>query len=129
LKYHLDTSFLIDWQRDDPAVDAFVQDILAGLHDISVTGVAYTEFMAAAIITPRKRAVAATVVRIGEWLPISLEASRLASRWMAPMNREQRRAFFADALISAASHVHGATLLSGDKTAAGIFPASVELYK
>jgi predicted nucleic acid-binding protein len=129
LNYHLDTSFLVDWQREDPAVENLVTGILDGEHTISITGIVFTEFMAARLITPRKRLVAGIVLRLAEWLPVSLETSRTASRWLAPMSRDQRRAFFADALIAAASHERGATLLTGDTTAARIFPVATQLYR
>jgi len=129
LRYHLDTSFLVDWQREDPAIDAFVDDILAGVHEVSIDAIAYAEFMAARVIQPRKRMVIATVMRLGQWAASTNQAARLAAEWIAPMNTEQRRAFFADALIAANAYAHGATLLSGDKTAAGIFPVPVELYR
>jgi predicted nucleic acid-binding protein len=129
LRYHLDTSFLVDWQREDPAIKTLVDDILAGTHDVSIDGIIYTEFMAARVIEMRKRLVIGTTLRIGGWLSATTEAARLAAGWLAPMNREQRRAFFADAVIAATAHMHGATILTGDKTAAGVFPVPTHTYR
>jgi predicted nucleic acid-binding protein len=129
LRYHLDTSFLIDWQRDDPAIAEVIDGILDGHHRISIDGVTYAEFMAARVIGARKRMVIGAATAMGEWLSLTVEAPRLAAIWLARMDDTQRRAHFADALIASVSHVHGATLLTGDRKSGDLFPVSTEMYR
>lgn len=129
MKYHLDTSFLIDWQRDDPRIRILRDEILAGEHEVSIDPIVHTEFMAARVVPMRKIAVMQGVLAIGRWLPISIEASRLAAVWLGSMDPIQRRAHFNDALVAATASIDGSTLLTGDSIAAGLFPVATELYK
>jgi predicted nucleic acid-binding protein len=129
LNYHLDTSFLIDWQNENDSVQVLVSGIESGEHNASIDGIAYAEFMAARVLTPRKRLVAASAHRLCDWRGLSDDASRLAAQWLAPMDEVQRRAHFADALIAAIAHSSGVILLTGDGTAARTFPVVSEVYK
>jgi predicted nucleic acid-binding protein len=76
----------------------------------------------------RKWIIIETVLSLGTWIPVSEDASVLAAQWLAPMDRDQRRAHFANAMVAAVAAVSGATLLTGDRIAATLFPASIVAY-
>ena len=128
MRYHLDTSFRVDWQRRDPRVEKLVEEIEAEAHTISIDALVHTEFLAAPVVTSRKRIVRDLVLERCVVLPITVEASQRAVQWLAPMDRPQRRSYFVDALIAATASIEGATLLTGDTTATAVFPVAVETY-
>jgi predicted nucleic acid-binding protein len=129
LRYHLDTSFLVDWQRRESTTRSLVNEIMDGEHRVSIDAVAHTEFMAARVITPRKELIVDTALTLGRFLEISVQASTRAAEWLSPMDKAQRRAFFADAIIAAVALEAGATLLTGDRVAAAMFPVDVHMYR
>jgi predicted nucleic acid-binding protein len=128
MRYHLDTSFLVDWQRQDPRVERLVEEITAGTHTISIDAIVHTEFLAAPLLTRRMRVVRSMILRLARVLPITFEVSQRAVQWLAPMDHVQRRAHFADALIAAVASTEGATLITGDTTSATVFPVAVHTY-
>jgi predicted nucleic acid-binding protein len=128
LKYHLDTSVLIDWERDEPRLANLRLEIAAGLHQVTLDPIVETEFLASRRPSPTQRMAFEAITRICQRTPISRQASELAASWLSPMDRLQRRARFADALIAAVSHVIGATLLTNDAGIATTFPVLVEEY-
>ena len=129
MRFHLDTSFLIDWQRGDPAVESLVEGILAGDHQISIDAVAHTEFVTAALISARKQIVLDVLDAVSAWTDIPQTASERAARWLTPMDLKQRCAFFADAMIAAVAADLNATLLTGDRKSGRAFPVATELYR
>jgi predicted nucleic acid-binding protein len=127
VRLHLDTSFLVDWERAEPIVTTLREEILSGAHVVSVDPIVEAEFFATLRADRKTQAVFASVLVVGTRLPITSEASRLAATWLAPMDQAQRRARFADALVAAIAHVDGATVLTSD-TGMPTFPVSVLLY-
>ncbi|MEX2245861.1 MAG: PIN domain-containing protein [Dehalococcoidia bacterium] len=120
---HLDTSFLIDWWRTEPRVADIVTAILAGEHDFSIDPIVETEFFAAPRIDSRRIALFEGLLRAGRYVELTAKEAQLAASWLAPMDERQRRAHFADALIAAVALVEGATLVTGDRRVARVFPA------
>ena len=127
MRLHLDTSYLVDWERDEPIVATLREEILSGVHTVSVDPIVETEFFATLRADRKTQAVFASVLVVGTRLPITSETSRLAAVWLAPMDQAQRRARFADALVAAIALVDGATVLTSD-TGMPTFPVSVLLY-
>ena len=128
MRYHLDTSFLIDWHRRDPRVLPLLDEVLAGLHEVSVDPVIETEYFAAERIDRAKQLTYDTALSLGASLPLTSQASRLAASWLAPMDQPKRLAHFADALIAATATTAGAVLVTGDRRIARVFPIAVFEY-
>lgn len=128
LKYHLDTTFLIDWHRRDPRLLPLLDEVLAGLHSISTDPIVETEYFAAERIDHAKRAVYETALALGARLPITTAAARLAASWLAPVDQARRLAHFGDALIAAMATTEGAVLVTGDRRIARVFPVAVFEY-
>jgi predicted nucleic acid-binding protein len=128
MRLHLDTSFLVDWQRDDPRVADLVLEILAGEHEVSIDPIAETEFLAALVITRRKEAILRGALAAGRRVDITPDASAPAARWLAGMDPKQRRAHFADALIAAVASTQDAQLVTSDAILQRLFPVAVRVY-
>ena len=128
MRYHLDTSFLVDWQRVHPSVERLREEILTGVHQVSVDAIVQTEFFAVQRVDRAARSVFETVLDLAEWISITPAVSRLAAQWLGPMDAAQRLAHFADALIAAVATVERAILVTGDKRIARVFPVAVLEY-
>ena len=128
MRYHLDTTFLIDWRKSNPDIAALREEITAGAHKVSIDPIVQTEFFAAPRLDRTYEGVHGAVLGLGTLLPLPSEAAMLAASWLAPMDRAQRRARFADALIAAIAHLDGATLVTSDTKIEGVFPVPVLLY-
>ncbi len=128
MRYHLDTTFLIDWHRRDARIIPLLDEVLAGLHEVSVDPIIETEYFAAARINRAKRLIFETALSLGSSIPITSEASRIAGAWLAPMDQPKRLAHFADALIAATASAAGAILVTGDRRIARVFPVAVFEY-
>jgi predicted nucleic acid-binding protein len=126
--YHLDTTFLIDWHRRDVRISALREEIIAGVHDVSINPIVEAEYFSARRVTREKEMTFAAVAALSEMIPLSSEACRLAARWLARLDIKQRRAHFNDALIAATSTVAGATLISSDKRIVRAFPVTILQY-
>jgi predicted nucleic acid-binding protein len=127
VRYHLDTSFLIDWEREEQRTTTVHEEILQRLHVVSVDPIVETEFFASFRAGRQAQAVFGTVLIIGTRVTITPQASRMAAVWLAPMDRVQRRARFADAIVAAVAFLEGATLITSD-TGMRSFPVPVLLY-
>lgn len=128
MKYHLDTTFLIDWHRREARVLPLLEEILAGRHSVSIDPIIETEYFAATRVDRAKQAVFQTALTLGSRLTISSETARLAASWLAPMDQARRLAHFADALIAATATVGGAILVTGDRRIARVFSVAVFEY-
>ena len=128
MRYHLDTSFLVDWQGVHPSVERLREEILTGAHQVSVDAIVQTEFFAVQRVDRATRAVFETVLDLAEWISITPAVSRLAAQWLGPMDAAQRLAHFADALMAAVATVERAVLVTGDKRIARVFPVAVLEY-
>ena len=126
--YHLDTTFLIDWHRRDPRIASLRDEIIAGVHDVSINPVVETEYFAARRVTREKEMTFQSVAALAEMIPLSSDVCRLAAQWLARLDIKQRRAHFNDGLITAASTVAGATLISSDKRIVRVFPVTILQY-
>jgi predicted nucleic acid-binding protein len=128
LRLHLDTSFLVDWQRNDSRIAALRRDMIDGFHQVSFDPVVEAEFFAVRRITRELLAVYTSVAAIGERVDISSAAARLAALWLSPMDEPQRKAHFADAIVASVATTEEAILVTGDALLARVFPAAVLLY-
>lgn len=128
MRYHLDTSFLIDWRKSNPSIVALQHEITTGAHIVSIDPIVQTEFFAAPRIDRTYEAVYSAVLTLGSLVPLTPRASMLAASWLGPMDRPQRRARFADALIAAITYIEGATLVTSDTRIEGVFPVPVLRY-
>lgn len=122
MRLHLDTSVLIDWHRGDLRIAPLRDEILAGLHQISIDPVVKVEYFMATRVQSDKIAIFDSVMAISDWIVPTSEACRLAASWLAPMDEAMRRAHFNDALIAAIATLHGATLVTGDHRIGKVFP-------
>lgn len=128
MRYHLDTTFLVDWQREDPSSKTLRSEILARQHDVSIDPIVEAEFFAVPILDREIELVFDAVAAVGERLAITSEASRLAASWLGQMDKTQRLARFAHALVAAVAATNGATLLSNDTKIDSVFPVIVHHY-
>jgi predicted nucleic acid-binding protein len=128
VKYHLDTTFLIDWYRKDARTLALRDEIIAGLHSVSINPLVETEYFAARRVTREREMLFDSIAEIAETVPLSSDVCRLAARWLSRLDIKQRRAHFNDALIAAAATVAGATLVSSDRRIARVFPVTILQY-
>ena len=126
--YHLDTTFLIDWHRRDSRILLLREEIIAGVHDVSINPIVETEYFAARRVNREKEMTFESIAALSEMVPLSTDACRLAARWLARLDIKQRRAHFNDALIAATSTVCGATLVSSDKRIVRVFPVAILQY-
>ena len=122
MRLHLDTSFLIDWRRQDPRTHDLAREIGDGQHEISIDPVVEAELFAVPCVTEDYVMLFDAVLAIGAVLPLSSQASRLAASWLAPMDEAKRRAHFADALIGAIAQTAEAILVTGDRRIARVLP-------
>ncbi len=128
MRYHLDTTFLVDWQREDPRVQSLRAEITAGQHEISVDPIVEAEFFAVPILNRDIELIFDSILSLGERLPITSVASQMAARWLGPMDAAQRLARFADAIIAAVAVTNGATLLTNDTRIGPVFPVPIQHY-
>ena len=128
MRYHLDTTFLIDWRKSTPSIVNLRSEIIAGLHAMSIDPIVQAEFFATPRIDRTYELVHGAVLGLGRMLALTPEASRLAASWLGLMDRPQRRARFADALIAAVAYLDDAVLLTSDSKIEGVFPISVRQY-
>lgn len=128
MRYHLDTTFLIDWRKSTPSIVILRAEIIAGLHAVSIDPIVETEFFAAPRIDRTYEMVHSAVLGLGTLLPLTPAEAMLAASWLGPMDRPQRRARFADALIAAVAYLDGAVLLTSDTKIEGVFPVKVRRY-
>lgn len=119
---------LIHWERDEPSIAALRLEIAGGLHEVTIDPIVETEFLASRRPSPSQRLTFEAITRVRRRTAITRQASELAASWLAPMDRAQRRARFADAIIAAVAHTSGATLLTNDAGMAATFPVSVVEY-
>jgi predicted nucleic acid-binding protein len=115
MKLHLDTTVLIDWYRGHAAIASLRDDIVAGLHEVSYDPVVEAEYFAAPRIDRVHHLLFSTLAAGATRHELTSDASRLAARWLAPMDERMRRAHFADALIAAVAEVNGAALVTADR--------------
>ena len=99
------------------------------MHHVSIDPVVEIEYFMAIRLEHRKVAIFNSAAAISEWITPTSAACRLAASWLAPMNEAMRRAHFNDALIGAIATLDGATLVTGDRRIAKVFPdVSVQEY-
>lgn len=129
MKVHLDTSFLIEWQRNGSRIVPLRDQILAGDHEMSYDPIVEVEFLSVVRQDVQLLAVLAVVRAVGTRVDITPEIAQLAARWLAPMDEPKRRAHFADAIIAACATETGATLVTGDARLPRVFSgARVTVY-
>jgi predicted nucleic acid-binding protein len=128
LKLHLDTSFLIDWERADERIHSLVDEILSGAHQVSIDPIIETEYFAAAATSRRSVALFGALTSLADSLPLTSASARRAAGWLAPMDERMRRAHFADALISAICVEHSRTLVTADRRVKALFPVTILEY-
>jgi predicted nucleic acid-binding protein len=125
---HLDTTLVIDWHRKDWRITYLREEIVAGIHEVSIDPIVETEYFSARRVNRDKELTFLAVAELSEMLPITSAASRLAGGWLARLDRKQPRAHFNDALIAAVATVAGATLITADKRIVRVFPVAVLQY-
>jgi predicted nucleic acid-binding protein len=128
VKYHLDTTFVIDWHRKEQRIVDLREEIVADIHEVSIDPIVETEYFSARRVNRDKELTFLAVAELSEMLPITSAASRLAGGWLARLDRNQPRAHFNDALIAAVATVAGATLITADKRIVRVFPVAVLQY-
>ncbi len=122
MRLHLDTSVLIDWHRGHVRIATLKDEILAGLHHVSIDPIVEIEYFMATRVQRDKIAIFDSVVAISDWIAPTSSACRLAASWLAPMDEAMRRAHFNDALIAAIATLDDAVLVTGDHRIRKVFP-------
>lgn len=121
-RYHLDTSFLIDWQRGATQIEAIRDEILTGTHEISIDPIVETEFFAGGTTSRKAELLFQSILRLSQRLDLSSSVSRRAAAWLGPMDKRMRKEHFGDALIGATAVGNRATLVSSDRRIEKVFP-------
>lgn len=127
-RYHLDTSFLIDWQRGDPRVEQLREGILNGRHQISIDPIVETEFFAGRQVTRKAELLFRSIEQLAHRVELAQSVCRQAASWLSPMDDNMRKEHFGDALIAAAASAHQAAILSGDQRIGRVFRVNVTTY-
>lgn len=112
----------------DERVAELRDEIIHGVHDVSIDAIVETEFFAVRSISVDHDLIYDALLAIGRLLPLTSEVCRVAGSWLAPMDEAMRRAHFADALIAAGAHSNGAMLVTGDRRIGRVFPVRVLEY-
>ena len=127
-RYHLDTSFLIDWQRGDFRIARLRDEILNGDHEITFDPIVETEYVQVPVLTREAELLFESIETLGSRVDLSSGICRQAAMWLAPMDTQERKQHFGDALIAAAATRSSAIVLAADKRIGKVFPVAVETY-
>jgi predicted nucleic acid-binding protein len=128
LRYHLDTTFIIDWHGNDVRISVLRDEILSGMHEVSIDPIIEAEYFSARHVSREKEMTFDAILAIGSVVALSSEACRLAGSWLGRMDRPQKRRHFNDALIAATAATADAVLVTGDRRIARVFPVAVFEY-
>lgn len=127
-RYHLDTSFVIDWERGDPRIAQLADEISEGDHEISFDPIVETEFFAGQKMTRQAELLFRGIERLAVRVDLASTVCRLAATWLSSMDGDMRKQHFGDALIAAAASSNEAALLSADQKISRVFPIDVVTY-
>lgn len=125
-RYMLDTTFLIDYLRDDPvAVDRFAQFFTDG-DDVLVNEVVVCEVRAGL----RDAGVPAfgALLQPTEFVQPGPDSAMSAGKWRADLRTEGRVLSVSDSLIAAAAEAADATVLTRNLRDFALTPVRVERY-
>jgi predicted nucleic acid-binding protein len=126
VRYVLDTTFLIDHLRGEPAaVSRFVRLFDEG-DDPYVNEVVVCELATGSRLDPDP-ALAALLEPI-EFIQPAPDSAFLAGRWRRDARAAGRTLSLADALIAAAAHAIGATVLTRNVRDLALTPVPIEAY-
>lgn len=128
MRLHLDTTFLVDWQREDARIEPLRDEMRAGMHDVSYDPILEIEYFAVRDVSRRLVAVFESMRLLARWVPVTPEASRIAAQWLSQMDEKQRKAHFADAIIGAVAYADGAVLVTSERILPEVFPVAVLQY-
>jgi len=108
--YVLDSTVLIGYLRDTPAIASSLRRRLGEGHTLATTCVNLAEVERG--LRPRERRRAAAFLDALRFLVTDREAARLAGRYQAEWAKRGRTIHSADALVAGTARAHGAVLLT-----------------
>ena len=126
MRYLLDTTFVIDYLRDDPVAVARFERLFAEGDDALMNEVAVCE--ARFGLTPEQAPLLGAMLRPLEFVQPGPAAAMNAGTWRADARRDGRVLSLADALIAAAADAAGAAVLTRNARDFSLTPVRVESY-
>jgi predicted nucleic acid-binding protein len=126
VKLMLDTTFVVDHLRDDPAAVERLDRAFAMGDDPLITSVVVSEVWAGQR-TPADRDIE-LFLRYLEYVHAGPDTARLAGEWRADARRRGRTLTLQDALIAATAYDCGAAVLTRNVRDFALTPVRVETY-
>ena len=126
MRYVLDTSFLIDYMRSDPATVRRFAKLFENGDVLLVNEVAVCEL--ASGVAPEEEAAMAALLEPLEFIQPGPESAITAGRWRQAARRRGAMLSVPDALIAAAAHANDAVVLTRNLRDFVLTPARVEGY-
>ena len=122
----LDSSFIVDHLRGDPAAVRRLRDLFEDGDDPIVTGIVVCEVRTG--LLPHEEAHLAALLEPMEFVQPGVEAALAAGRWRSDLHKRGRTLSLADALIGAVAEALGATVLTRNAKDFALMPVPVEVY-
>ncbi len=113
MRYLLDTDAVVDFLRGMPESVALVRDVAGRGGRLCVCDIVVAEVHSGLAVADTE--AADTLLAACEFLPTGPSAARQAGRWRYEYARRGSALGVADALIAAAAHACGATLITGNR--------------
>lgn len=122
----LDSTFLIDHLRGDPAAVQRLHEVFADGDDPVVTEIVVCEVRTG--IRPGDEARFAALLEPLEFVQPGVETALMAGQWRAELHGRGRTLSIGDALIGAVAEALGATVLTRNAKDFALMPVPVEVY-
>lgn len=113
-RFLLDTTVLIAHLRGDPEVSGLLLDLLSDGHRLGICSVNVAEVERG--LRPAERKKARQLIERLEYFETTREAAGRAGRYQADFQRRGRSLHTADAIVAGTARVHGAVLVTDNKT-------------
>ena len=122
----LDSTFIVDHLRGDPAALRRLRDLFEDGDDPIVTDIVVCEVRTG--LLPHEEAHFAALLEPIEFVQSGVEAALTAGRWRSDLHKRGRTLSIGDALIGACAHSLGATVLTRNAKDFALMPIAVEVY-
>lgn len=126
MKVLLDTTFLIDQLRNEPAAVERLRRLYEDGDDPLITSVVVSEVWSGASAPEMDRVE--RLLRYIEYIHPGPDTARLAGEWRGDARRRGRTLGLPDALIAATAHHEGAAVLTRNVRDFALTPVRVETY-
>jgi predicted nucleic acid-binding protein len=122
----LDSSFIVDHLRGDPAALRRLRDLFEEGDDPIVTEIVVCEVRTG--LLPHEEIHFAALLEPMEFVQPAVETALTAGRWRSELHKRGRTLSLGDALIGAVAESLGATVLTRNARDFALMPVPVEVY-